>query len=123
MSGIDVFYQGEGIAGIQHLEFPADETVTALKLHLTKKHGFTEDVLIFIEDEEEPVEGEKRLQHCAGPAGIKVHLHRCRRVEVKVVFNGQTVEHEFAPGTTVARVKHWAAEKKFGMSKEEAAEH
>ena len=31
--------------------------------------------------------------------------------------------HKFGPGTTVARVKHWAAVQKFHMSEEEAGEH
>jgi hypothetical protein len=50
-------------------------------------------------------------------------MHRCRHVEVAVTFNGETVHHRFGPGTTVARVKRWAAERKFGMSEGEATEH
>jgi hypothetical protein len=42
---------------------------------------------------------------------------------VAVTFNGETVERRFPPSATVARVKRWAAEKKFGMSEEEAGEH
>ena len=40
-----------------------------------------------------------------------------------MTFNGETVHDRFAPGTTIARVKRWAAEKEFGMSREEASEH
>jgi hypothetical protein len=40
-----------------------------------------------------------------------------------VTFNGETVHHHFGPGTTVARVKTWAAERKFGMTPQEAGEH
>ena len=40
-----------------------------------------------------------------------------------MTFNGETVHHRFGPGATVARVKRWAAEKKFGMSDDEASEH
>ena len=123
MNGIDIFYQGEGIAGIEHLEFPAEETIAAVKVHLAKKHGFTEEVFIFIEDEDEPADEKKHLHQCASPVGVKVHVHRCHKIEVRVTFNNETVQHKFSPGTTVAKVKRWAAEKKFGMSPEEAGEH
>jgi hypothetical protein len=41
---------------------------------------------------------------------------------VKVTFNGTTVEHAFSPGATIAQVKNWAAEKKFGIAEEDAGE-
>ena len=52
-----------------------------------------------------------------------MHVHRCHRVEVAVTFNGETVEHRFGPAATISRIKRWAAEHKFGMSKEDAGEH
>ena len=123
MSSIDVFYQGEGVNGVEHVEVPEGETIASLKAQLAKKHGLGEEVFVFIEDDEEPSDSGKHLGRIAGPAGVKIHLHRCRRIEVKVTFNNENVEHKFAPGTTVARVKKWAAEQKFGMSPEEAGEH
>jgi hypothetical protein len=123
MESIDVFYQGEGLTEIEHIEFPKDEAFAALKIHLAKKHGWSEDIFIFMEDEDEPVDEKKHVHHCAGPAGVKVHVHRCHKVEVKVTFNGETEPHKFSPSATVNRVKRWAAEKKFGMSPEEAGEH
>jgi hypothetical protein len=56
-------------------------------------------------------------------SSIKVHLHRCRHIEVTISFNGDVVEHRFSPAATVAKVKRWAAEHKFGMTPEEAGEH
>jgi hypothetical protein len=50
-------------------------------------------------------------------------VHRCRHVEVAVTFNGKPVHHRFGPGTTVARVKTWAAEREFKMTPQEASEH
>jgi hypothetical protein len=123
MNTIDIFYQGEGIAGIEHIEFPADETLAALRIHLAKKHGFGEEVVLLIEDEDEPADEKKCLHQCSGLAGVKVHVHRCQRIEVRVTFNNESVEHKFSPSTTVAKVKRWAAEKKFGMSPEDAGEH
>src|SRR3546814_13660074 len=52
-----------------------------------------------------------------------LHLHRCRHIMVAVTYNGETIDRKFAPGATIARVKRWAAERKFGMTEEEAGEH
>lgn len=122
MAKIDIFYQGEGIADIGHCELEADETFAALKALLCTKHGITDELLIFLEDGDDAVEEIIILRKHAQPHGIKIHAHRCRHVEVSVRFNGETIHHRFAPGVTVARVKHWAAEK-FGMSKDDATEH
>lgn len=123
MPVIDVFYQGEGLREIDHIEIGSDHNFRALKEMLIKKHGFENDVMIFLEDSDEPVNELLMVRDHAGHVGVKTHLHRCRHVEVAVTFNNQTGRHQFGPGTTVARVKRWAAEHKFKMSPEEASEH
>src|SRR4051812_17869864 len=120
MTKIDVFYQAEGIPELGHVEVDADQTFAALKSLLSTKHSLAGELLIFVEDGDEPIQEVQVLREHAGPHGIKAHLHRCRHVEVAVTFNGETVHHQFGPGATIARVKRWAAEHKFGMSKEDA---
>jgi len=123
MNSIDVFYQGEGIRDITHAEVGAHETFAALRAILVERHGAGTDILIFLEDADEPIDDAVVIREHAGAAGIKAHVHRCRHIEVRVTFNGETVEHRFSPGTTIGRVKVWAAERKFRMSAEEASEH
>ncbi len=124
MKRIDVFYQGEGLNEIQHVEVEADAAFATVKAQIAERHGLSVDGLcLFIEDEDDVVDDERHVRDHAGRTGVKLHVHRCRRVAVSVTFNGETVEHPFGPGATVARVKRWAAEKKFGMSAEEAGEH
>ena len=123
MKSIDIFYQGEGIREIQHIEVGADETFVFVKTALREKHGLESKLLIFLEDADEPIDELRKVHEHAGPGGIKAHVHRCHHVEVAVTFNAETVHHRFAPATTVARVKHWAAEHKFHMSSEDASEH
>ena len=123
MREIDVFYQGEGVREIEHIELGPEHTFGSLKAILAEKHGLEADILIFLEDSDEPVSELLLLREHAGHAGVKVHVHRCRHVEVAVTFNDETVHHRFGPGTTVGRVKRWAAEHKFKMSPEEASEH
>lgn len=123
MTAIDVFYQLEGVLDIEHIELRPDQTFSDLKEILIQKHCLETEVLIFLEDSDEPIDRLAFLRDHAGNAGVKVHAHRCRHVEASVTFNNETVQHRFGPGTTVARVKHWAAERKFNMSPEEASEH
>jgi hypothetical protein len=123
MEVIDIFYQGEGIREIEHAEAGAEQKFSDIKANLIQKHGLAGEFLIFLEDSDEPVDETHLAREHAGSAGIKAHLHRCRHIEVAVTFNGETVHHRFGPGATVARVKRWAAEHKFGMTPEEASEH
>src|SRR5882724_923408 len=123
MKTIDIFYQGHGIKEIEHLELADDETFASLKSHIAKKHGLEAELLIFLEDSDEPIEEIILIREHIGPCGVKVHVHRCRHVKVAVTFNGATVHREFGPGATVARVKRWAAEHEFKMSPEDAGEH
>ena len=110
---------------IEHIEVGLHQSFSDLKALLVEKHGMDTDteVLMFIEDRDEPVEGGLLVHEHAEACVIKIHVHRCRHIEVTVTFNGETVEHRFGPGTTIARVKKWAAEHKFGMSPEDASEH
>jgi hypothetical protein len=123
MTQIDVFYQGEGVREIEHLELGPDHTFATLKAKLIERHGLAAETLIFLEDSDEPVNELLLVTEHVGPVVLKVHVHRCRHVEVGVTFNNETVHHRFGPGTTIARVKRWAAEHKFKMSPEEASEH
>lgn len=123
MTAISIFYQGEGIREIAHFEADPASTFADIKQALIQKHGLSNEALLFLEDGEEPVDDKHPARDHVGRAGIKLHVHRCRQVVVSVAFNGETVEHRFAPGATIARVKKWAAERKFGMTPQEASEH
>src|SRR5262245_37947304 len=115
MKTIDIFYQGEGIREVGHLEADAEDSFGKLKDAIARKHGLTGEILIFLEDKDEPHHDREPLHEHAGHGGLKVHVHSCRDIKVTVTFNGESVHHAFGPGATIARVKHWAAVKKLGM--------
>lgn len=123
MKTIDLFYQGDGLAEIEHLEIAAEASVADLMARLIEKHGCAPDTLLFLEDEDEPLDDAQLAKARETGKGLKLHLNRCRQIAVSVVFNGETVDRKFAPGATMARVKRWAAERKFGMTDEESGEH
>lgn len=123
MKTIDVFYQGEGLGEIKHLEIETGATFAELKARLAEKHGFGLDVLVFLEDKDDPIADPAKIAEHTTPQGLNVHLHNLPQVKVTVTFNAKTVEREFSPSTTIMRVKRWAAEKEFGMPADEAGEH
>jgi hypothetical protein len=123
MRAISIFYQREGHVAIEHLELEPTHTVGDLKAAVRSKHGGDAADWVFPEDAEEPVADDTTIDSIAGPRGAKVHLHRCRHVAVSVHFNDKTLERRFSPGTTVARVKRWAAQEQLGMSDDDASEH
>lgn len=123
MKTIDLFYQGEGVAEIEYLEIEPNTTFADIKARLIDKHGGAADALLFAEDEDDPLDDAQTVEDRAGGKGLKLHLHRCRHITVSVTYNGETIDRKFAPSATVARIKRWAAERKFGMTDEEAGEH
>lgn len=123
MKTIDVYYQGEGINGIEHLEIASNQSLTNAKILISEKHGLQDDIILFLEDCEDLLDVSEVVDTYAGQAGIKAHVHRCRHIEVSVSFASDTVHHRFGPGTTIAHVKRWAAVKEFGMTEEDAGEH
>ena len=109
MSVVDIFYQGEHGREIEVSAAALAETLAALKSRLAERHGYTAEVLVFVEDEDEPLSDEITIAVIVERGG-KLHFHHCREVEVTVGFAGKRHSRQFAPSTTVARVKAWAAE-------------
>jgi hypothetical protein len=122
MKTIDLFYQGQGIADIGHVEVLPDVTFGVASERISQTHGLPPTAWVFVEDEDEPVDRGTPIGKLSGQKGLKIHVHDCRIVHVTVTFNGKTLEHQFSPASTVSRVKAWAAEH-IGMSREEASEH
>ncbi|HEY1929862.1 MAG TPA: hypothetical protein VGG92_20520 [Caulobacteraceae bacterium] len=121
MSVVDIFYQGEHGREIEVAEAALAETLAALKGRLGERHGYTAEVLVFVEDEDEPLSDEITIEVIVERGG-KLHFHHCREVEVTVGFAGKRHSRTFAPSATVARVKTWAAEA-FNMTAHDAGEH
>lgn len=122
MSKINVFLQGEGIKDVVRLQLEPTSTALDVKLACAS-HGVQANggAAVFVEDSDEPVADSATVESLAGKHGVRLHVHRCLRVGVKVAYSGRTVERVFGPGRTVGSVKNWAA-KELGIPKEDAAE-
>ena len=121
MSKIVVFLQRHGSAEAEELETAAAATLAEL-LAASKASGVPDDVLIFIDEREEPVGKELCIEHSGAKHGSRVHVSHCRSVEVTVHYQEKTEVHRFPPGAKVHRVKQWAVHK-FKLAETDATEH
>lgn len=122
MSKINVFLQGEGMKDVVRLQLEPQSTALDVK-RACASHGvqMNGEATVFLEDQDEPLADGATIGSVAGKHGVRLHVHRCRRVGVKVTYSGRTVDRMFGPGATVGAMKRWAA-KELGIPKEDAAE-
>lgn len=126
MHEIDILLQGESIADIELISLPADATFAILldEAAARRAPGVHEGVfLIFLEEADEPVKPGKRIGPHDHGRPHRVHVHRCRKIEVHTSFNGETKTASFSPAVTVGAAKRKIAQKLFGMDPKDAAEH
>ncbi len=131
MRPIDVFVQGGEIAEILVGRAAPIHSLAEVLANLERPVPQGEGMLIFVEDMHAPVDPETTVEEllplCVDEEAIivplRLHVSRCRHVEVSVRFNGEHVKRRFPPGATIGRVHHWAARRAFGLSPRDAAEH
>lgn len=96
-----------------------NETVGSLIKRLCKEGHLgdfkPEEWSICIEDGDEELGYDCCLEHGKHK---RIHICRCKKVEVGGIYNGVTNTHPFPPGTTLRKVIEWAREK-FGVDKKE----
>ena len=80
------------------------------------------DTNIFVDEAEEPVQGDHGQVVAGLKRGVRVHVSRCKRIKTTVHFLERTAEREFAPGIRVRAAKAWAVHT-FKLNPKDAAEH
>lgn len=118
------FFQVQDKPGIIEIEIAADSTVGDIVDEIAK-HGVNAppDTFFSIDEEDEAYEAEDRKKKVKGiKRGCRVHLSRCKKIAVSVNFLDRTIDHKFAPGTRVRKVKAWAVEK-LRLDPKDAGEH
>lgn len=121
-----VYIQSEFFSDIKFVEVNDEATVAELKhavLALLPPGTEASDLTLTVEDDDGDDHGHAtHVKHLKKEHGVRVHLHRCKQVEVQVRFGAEVVHHKFRPATTLGRVRLWAGEK-FGMAPGDIAEH
>lgn len=124
MKTTEILIQGESIPDIQLVSIAGKATVARLLSEAAKQCEIAkaDDALLFLEDEDEPLDRTSALPANAAGQPHRVHIHRCRKVLVTVTYNGRALEEKLSPALTVARVKRQFA-RLFGLEPKDAAEH
>jgi hypothetical protein len=120
MSNITIFLQRQGVDGAEELTTP--ETATLASLLSASKTPVDPEFLVFVDEAEEPIARDRPIASLGIKPGTRIHIGRCRQIEVTVNFQARSEKRRFAPGTKVQKVKAWAVEI-FHLARTDAAEH
>ncbi|HEY8949464.1 MAG TPA: hypothetical protein VIM56_11315 [Rhizomicrobium sp.] len=123
MNKVTVFIQTHGRPDIVEAELAVAATLGELHdLLATSGIAVDAETVIFIDEAEEHLSGERHHPVHGLKHGSRIHVGRCKRIAVTVHFLHKTAEHHFPPGARVRAVKAWAVHK-FEMDPKDAAEH
>lgn len=126
---LQIFVQGEGIEKIQLIRI--DEKSTLLEIagklspfntELLASPTAEKDLVFLLEDSEKELSPNTSLKELGIKNRKRIHIHRCRKVDVTVNFNGKDICRKFPVSKTIAKIKRWA-DRKFKIEKTDAHEH
>ncbi len=130
MPTVRVYIQSEHFPDIKLIEIDDNASIADLKGAALKQLPAGTDISdleLSVEDDADNDDSQThaqraRVKDLVKEHGIRVHLHRCKRIEVSVRFGAEEVQHKFPPATTIGRVRQWAGHK-LGMQPSDIAEH
>jgi hypothetical protein len=125
MKTIQLFLQFEGHRGIELVQIDPNATVREL-LDAAGRFGLGEDrkagALVFVHEGDDPLDLDAALIAVGIRDKHRVHVHRCKKIEVTLHFNEVTEKHHFPPSVTIDKVKREFV-KKIHMAAVDATEH
>lgn len=121
-----VYVQSEHFPDIKLVEIDDDATIEELKravLALLPPGTDATELTLSVEDDDNDAHAAAtHVKHLKKEHGVRVHLHRCKQVEIHVRFGAEVVHRQFRPAATVGRVRLWAGHK-LDMAPGDIAEH
>jgi hypothetical protein len=122
---IELFIQGEAVREVTLIRVPQDAIVRDIIKAVNEQCGIEareDNINVVIEDNDDEIPLDTTLKEVGIRNRHRLHLHRCRRVEVSVNFNSVTKVESFSPGATIAKIKRWADDT-FELKGIDATEH
>jgi hypothetical protein len=108
---IEVILEGEGLADVEAIRIPEGSLAQEIVAAVARKGGFpAAEGVLFVEDGEEPLDLAV-VMTTEQVSGKVHHVHRVRKIEVGVFYQGQRKEKKFPPSARVQRVLDWAVGK------------
>lgn len=125
MTILKLFLQFEGHRPVELVQLDENATVRDL-LAAAAKVGLGDDIknsaAVFGHDGDSPLELDATLKAAGVRDKHRIHVHRCKKVEVTAHFNEVTKKFHLPPSATVDKVKKEFV-KAIDMSKVDATEH
>jgi len=123
MSKTVVFIQVQGKPGITEVELSTPVMVGDIHDAL-KQLGveIDEDMAIFVDESDRHEREDRKAEVENLKRGCRIHITRCKKIEVTVHFLNKTIERAFPPGARVRTVKQWAV-REFKINPTDAGEH
>ncbi len=120
MKLIKIHLQGEEITGTKQLTVDARQTAGELKRFLAESRRFDtgDHLFLFQQDSQYPLGDEDPIPRGADQI-TRVHLHRCRYVQVSVNYREQSVNADYAPGTCIGKIMSELVRLGFGLNQKE----
>ena len=107
---IEVMAEGEGLEDVEIIRIPQGGTAREIVAAIARKGGFpVEEAVLLVEDSEVPVD--LTLVITEDIAGKIHHVHRVKKIAVKVFYKHLDKERHFPPSARVQRVLDWAVSK------------
>lgn len=123
MPTLSLFVQEHGESTIR--EVLVEDTITSRDLHaalITAGLVLTDDDLVFLDEADSPLDPKGDEPVAPLHHGHRIHVCRCRHIEVTVNYLERQAHRPFGPSRRVRGVKAWAT-KEFGLDHKDAAEH
>ena len=104
---IEIMAEGEGLAEIEIIRLPEGSIAREIVAAVAVRSGFqAEEAFLFLEDCEEPLNLALIIE--SSMVNKVHHVHRVRKIEVGVFYQGRRIQEHFAPSARVQRVLDWA---------------
>lgn len=125
MNKHQVYFHGENHREPKFIDISPEISVEEIIVIYQREFGegsAVEEIELFVEDVDEP----RPRHHRGEEAGIRhrghIHFHRCKRIEVIIMYNGDDKTLSFPPSTTVKRIFLKAIEA-FRISEKDAGDY
>jgi hypothetical protein len=104
---VEIIVEGEGLVEVETIRVEEGCHGREIIAAVAVKGGFPpEEGLLFLEDCDEPLDVAVVIGQENG--GKIHHVHRAKKIEVSVFYQGRQLEKQFSPATRVQRVLDWA---------------
>ena len=90
-----------------HEELSLKDIKQLLREYSELENLLDEEIFIFIENEDEEVTEINFKETIKKFEKHRFHGHRCKKIDVEVIYNGQEYCREFNPATTRGKIMHW----------------